>query len=71
VGVPYGTNNTGGDYYSFTIRDTASGDRVVIRWDIGNVGIGTNNPQALPTVIFKTGCLRCWAARFLPWRVAG
>ena len=27
--------------------------------------------MALPTVILKAGWLRCWAARFLPGRVAG
>ena len=51
VGVPYGTNNATGDYYSFTIRDTTAGDRMVVRWDTGNVGIGTNNPQATLDVI--------------------
>ncbi len=51
VGVPYGTNNATGDYYSFTIRDTGAGDRMVIRWDSGNVGIGTNNPQAALHVV--------------------
>jgi hypothetical protein len=51
VGVPYGGTNGSGDFYSFTIRDTNAGDRMVIRWDTGNVGIGTNNPQAALHVV--------------------
>jgi len=46
VGVPYGTNNTSGDYYSFVVRDTGGyGDRIVVNWSSGFVGIGTNQPQ--------------------------
>jgi len=47
-GVPTTAGDPGGPYYSFVIDDpqTGSGPEFMIRWDTGNVGIGTTNPGA-------------------------
>jgi hypothetical protein len=51
IGVPYGTNSVSGDYYSFVIRDTGAGDRMVVNFNSGYVGIGTSSPQQALHVI--------------------
>ena len=46
IGVPEGDENIGDEFYSFVIDDFNHGTEpeVVVRWDSGNVGIGTSTP---------------------------
>lgn len=57
IGVPEGDENVSGKFYSFVIDDPQLGTEpeLTVRWDSGNVGIGTINPSSRLHAIASAG----------------
>jgi hypothetical protein len=57
IGVPQGGSDVSGKFYSFVIDDPRLGTQpeVVVRWDTGNVGIGTTSPVSRVHAVASAG----------------